>query len=225
MLTLKDISLVRDIGLSHLLSRDQIIRLGYFTSVTRANTRLRELASLDLVKRLDTPFLGQSLYMAGENAHELVGENIARLLEKRKGSPRFVQHALSVTNVRIAVIAQGAKEWRFEQQLWRIIAGSTPTEIRPDGLLHTSKLPMFIEVDLGHVSPTKFAEKLKSYDLLNFSDTCTKLYGFDAFRLLTVTTGPLRARHLRKLQPSSSKFEHLVQTFEDLGIPKIGCWS
>ncbi len=225
MLTSRDISLVRDIGLSHLLSRDQIIRLGYFTSVTRANTRLRELAALDFVKRLDTPFLGQSLYMAGATAHELVGENIARLLENRTGSPRFVRHALSVASVRIALLSQGAKEWRFEQQLWRTISGSTPTEVRPDGLVYTSKLPMFLEVDLGHVSPAKFTEKLKSYDLLISSGICPKLYGFDSFRLLTITTGPLRARHLRRLQSHSSRFEHLVQTFEELGIPKIGCWS
>ena len=225
MLTSRDISLIRDIGLSHLLSRDQIISLGYFTSVTRANTRLRELALLDLVKRLDTPFLGQSLYMAGENTHELVGDNVARLLEKRTGSPRFVQHALSVTNVRIALLAQGAKDWRFEQQLWRTIGGNSPIEVRPDGLVYTTKLPMFIEVDLGHVSPAKFSEKLRSYGILISSGMCPTLYGFDAFRLLTITTGSLRARHLRKLQPLASKFEHLVQTFEEIGIPKIGCWS
>jgi hypothetical protein len=223
-ITERDTKLVRDIALSHLLGRDQVIGLGYFNSVTRANTRLRELAGINLVRRLDTPFYAQSLYMAGSMAHEIVGDQVSKLLEARTQSPRFIRHALSNTNVRIALSKKGG-EWRFEQQLWRTLKTSKQHEIRPDGLFITSSIPIFVEVDLGHVSPAKFREKLFSYRALAHSGQCGELYGFDTFRLLTVTTGPLRSRHLRAILPNNPGFEFLCQTFDEIGVRAIPNWS
>lgn len=219
--TERDRRLTRDISLSHLLSRDQTIILGYFGSITRSNFRLRELCNENVLKRLTTPFFGQSLYMAGTNAEDLVGERIAPLLSGRLESPRFVRHALSVTEVRIALIRKGAKDWRFEQQLWRTVGNQA---IRPDGLIFTTSLPAFVEVDMGHVSPQKFKEKLLGYQALTQGDLCKTLYGFSEFRLLVVTTGSRRSRQLRSLLPDP-KFGYLVQTFDELGIPVIGAWS
>ena len=224
-LTDRDIRLVKDIALSHVMSRDQILELGYFTSVTRVNTRLRELARLSLVRRLDTPFFGQSLYMAGRNAQEISGGRIAQLLDKRTSSPRFVQHALSVTNVRIALIKKGAGEWRFEQQLKMAFTADRRFEIRPDGLFMATKLPLFIEVDLGHVNPAKFKEKLLAYRSFVHSGNCEAIYCSQTFRLLTITTGTARSRNLRQLLPPNPGFEFLVQTFEELGISKVSAWS
>jgi hypothetical protein len=219
--TERDLKITRDISLSHLLSRDQTIKLGYFGSVTRANTRLRELCNAKILRRLSTPFFGQSLYMAGSKAEDLVGERIAPLLNGRLESPRFVRHALSVSETRIALIAKGAKEWRFEQQLWRNVGNHA---IRPDGLALTNSTPIFVEVDLGHVTPQKFKEKLLGYSELAKGETCRELYGFQDFRLIVVTTGPRRSRQLRSLLPDS-KFGYLVQTFEELGVPLVGGWS
>ena len=220
--TSRDVRLVRDVALSHLMSRDQFLLLDYFGSVTRTNTRLRELCAAGMLKRLTTPFLGQSLYMAGEEAPELLGDRIAPLLVERAGSPRFVRHALSVNNVRIALLKKGGTDWRFEQQLWRTLG---KVALRPDGLLYTKQIPAFIEVDLGHVSAPKFKEKLLGYRDLASAENCGQLYGFPDFRLLVVTTGTRRARHLRSLLPHHARFDYLVQTFEELGVPMVGCWS
>lgn len=221
IITRRDVALIRDLTLSHILSRDQILDLGYFGSVTRANTRLRGLVALELVKRLSTPFFGQGLYIATKRSAELVGENISPLLKSRFDSPRFVQHALAVTNCRVALTGKSGGEWRFEQQLWRKLDRH---EVRPDGLILAS-LPTFVEVDMGHVSAAKFKAKLAGYRAIADSATCQTLYGFPSFRLLTITSGPLRARHLRNLLSGDTGFDYRVQTFADLGVAPITAWS
>lgn len=222
--TNRDLRVLRDLALSQVMFRDQFRELGYFNSITRVNTRLRELRRLDLVRRLESPFFGQSLYIATKRAAEVVDARISSLIEGRTSSPRFVQHALSVTNVRIALQRKSSAAWRFEQQLWRKIQGSNEHELRPDGLLMAS-LPIFVEVDMGHASALRFKEKLSTYQALADSGRCQSLYGFSQFRVLVVTTGPLRSRHLRRLQPSDAGFELLVQTFDEVGATPITPWS
>ncbi len=222
--TARDVKLVGDLALSHILSRDQILELGYFSSICRLNTRLKELSAIQLVRKLETPFFSQSLYMAGHLASEIVSVQVSKLLESRSNSPRFVRHALSVSSVRIALCRKGG-DWRFEQQLWRQLEAKKPIEIRPDGLILATSLPVFVEVDLGHVNPSKFKEKLQGYKALAESGNCHDLYGFSSFRLLTVTTGTLRSRHLRKTLPTNPGFEFLCQTFEEIGARAIPNWS
>lgn len=162
--------------------------------------------------------------MASSFAHEIVGFQVSKLLENRTQSPRFVRHALSVSDVRIALIKSGG-EWRFEQQLWRTLPDRKPILLRPDGLLVTKSLPVFIECDLGHASIPKIKEKLNGFSRLAHSKKCKELYGFDTFRLLLITTGSLRARHLRNALPKDPGFEFLCQTFEEVGVSLIPNWS
>ncbi|MCL4285814.1 MAG: replication-relaxation family protein [Fimbriimonadaceae bacterium] len=223
-ITRRDVSVLRDLALSHVLSRDQLMQLGYFGSITRANTRTRELVRLGFARRLESPFFSQSLFMVTKQASDVVGERISGLIENRAASPRFVQHAMSVTNVRIALSSKSNGTWRFEQQLWRTLKGSTRIEVRPDGLYQASQ-PIFIEVDMGHASATRFKEKLTAYEALARSGQCQALYGFNQFRVLTVTTGSLRSRHLVRLQPPNAGFEFLVRTFEEVGATPISPWS
>lgn len=185
---------------------------------------MRELAEISLVRRLQTPFFGQGLYMAGRLATEVVNERVGRLIDGRASSPRFIQHALSVTNVRLALTKKGSGEWRYEQQLWRKLSGQAKVEIRPDGLFITG-VPIFVEVDMGHVAPSKFKEKLDAYRVLAHSGQCQELYRFPQFRVLTVTTGNLRSRHLHQQLPADPGFEFMVQTFEELGVAAISSWS
>ncbi len=213
-------------ALSHVLSRDQVVRLGYFTSTTRANTRLRELRCDGLIRRIETPFFGQSLYAVSRSAMPYLGETIARLVRARTASPRFLQHALSVTEVRIALIAQGADSWRFEQQLRSVFefAGKR-FEVRPDGLVLSADTATAIEVDLGHVAPSKFKEKLYALDAFIASGDSFRQWTKPNPSLLAVTTGERRAHTLRRLAPSNPRFHYSVVTFSRLGIAPIGGWS
>ncbi len=220
-LTDRDLKLVRDLAFSHVLSRDQILELGYFGSVTRVNTRLRELAQLEFIRVLETPFFAQRLYTAGRQAKGVLSDRISNLLKGREQTPRFLQHALATTNVRIALTRKKGANWKFEQELWRKLEG---IEIRPDGLL-LSDTPIFLEVDMGNVAPAKFREKLMAYDALASSNRCRSLYGFAQFRVLAITSGPLRAKHLHRLAPPESTFGFLTQTFADIGATPISSWS
>lgn len=225
-LTPRDTKLVRDLVLSHVLSRDQIIGLGYFSSVTRANTRLRQLTELGLVKRLATPFFGQSLYCADSDAAVVLGQRMSSIFQGRTGSPRFLQHALSLTNVRMNLLGRGARAWRFEQQArTTFVHGGKEYDIRPDGLAVMEKGLLVIEADLGHVAPAKFHEKLISYTAFIKSGECIRAWHSKDFAVLAVTTGHLRAKRLAQLMPKSAPFEFIAETYDQLGISLTGGWS
>lgn len=226
ILTDRDRKLVYEIAMSHVLSRDQILALGMFGSITRVNTRLRVLRELGLVRLLETPYFAGSLYVPGCNAPEVLSSRVARLITNRQPSPRFLRHALSVTNIRLALMNKGATEWRHEPMLWRtfVVAGKT-LEVRPDGMAITPKGPVLIECDMGHVSRQKLASKLAVYHEFLKGGHSKRLWGINDFNLLTVTTGTLRAERLRKLAPSTCSYGFLVQTFEELGAGMVGGWS
>lgn len=225
-ITSRDVRLLRDAALSHVLSRDQILSLHYFGSVTRLNSRLRELTRLHLMKVIDTPFFNQHLYSVDRGALPVLGERISSLVLGRTGSPRFLQHALSVTNVRVRLTSDGSAEWFFEPQVTTgFQAAGRQFEVRPDGLARTLDSLTAVEVDLGHVSPDKFAEKLEAYDTFVASGACRRLWGPQEFRVLAVTTGPLRARRLRALCPTKASFDFECLPHDDLGISFPGSWS
>lgn len=225
-LTERDIRLMRDLALSHVLSRDQIIALGYFTTVTRVNTRLRELRGEGMIRTLQTPFYRQSLYVIGRKALPLLGDNISRLVANRGSSPRFLQHALCTTNVRIELFRKGAKYWRFEQQLYSCFTfANREFQIRPDGFVVLNGKRTAIEVDLGHVPYHKFSAKLKSYAAFAVSGECKGQWNCENFSLLVLTTNRHRACHLKRLAPNDCGFEFLCLTAEEFGVPFIGAWS
>lgn len=225
-LTGRDVTLIKDLALSHVLSRDQIIELDYFSSITRANTRIRDLRSLGLVKRIGTPFYSQSLYGIGPKAIPILGDRIGRIVSSRSDSPRFLQHALSVTNLRIELTRRGADQWKFEQQLRATFQHGTATyEVRPDGLVVKEGRALALEVDLGHVAPAKFAEKLKAFVAFTRSGSSMSLWGYPDFSILVVTTGKLRASRLTRLAATYRDVAFECRTFESLGIPSVGGWS
>jgi hypothetical protein len=219
MLTPRDIRLLRDCALSHVLSRDQLIALGYFSSVSRANTRTRELRKAKLLRVLETPFFAQRLYCVDRRAHEVLGNRIAPLVAGRSASPRFLQHALTVTNTRIALAEKGLSTWRFEQQLRASFRyAGRDFEVRPDGLAEGVGELVAIEADLGHVAPAKFREKLRAYDAFVTSGACVDAWHVPTFTLLVLTTGALRASKLKRLVPTPCSFALYCHTFKEFGV-------
>lgn len=223
-ITERDIRVIKDIALSHVLSRDQLLRLGYFSSVSRCNRRMAWLASEGFVNVLTTPFFSQHLYAHGPKCRNVVGERISALLSGRSSSPRYLRHSLAVNEVRIALTEKMSGTWKFEQQLWQDFSwGGTLHQVRPDGLVKVEASVTFVEVDLGHVAPTKFAKKLRSYHTFQLSGIFEASYECSQFSLITVTTTQERKHRLARLAPNS--FECVFKTFEDLGIAAPGGWS
>ncbi|HEY3780315.1 MAG TPA: replication-relaxation family protein [Fimbriimonadaceae bacterium] len=224
-LTQRDISLIRDIALSHVLSRDQVLGLSYFSSVSRTNVRLKMLVRGRYLRILVTPFFKQNLYIAGPDALAAVGEKIARLIRGRGRSPQFLQHALAVTNVRINLKERGFTFWRFEQQLWQDFTWRGHRyEVRPDGLAYREGVPVFIEVDLGHVAAAKFASKLDGYQAFQESGRLAEIFGTEFLSVLVVTTGKLRKTNLREVSQRFATPWLTLQTFEELEICCPGAW-
>lgn len=222
----RDVQLVRDIALSHVLSRDQIIELGYFHSVSRVNARLRALTEEGFIQRLETPFFSQNLYASGRKARLIVGERIGALLDGRKGSPRYIQHALSVTRTRIAFTQRPGNKWRFEQQAFvQFSFDGRRMEAKPDGLVVGPSGLLAVEVDLGNVSYPKFKQKLASYSAFLRSGQCQVHWNAGTFHLLVVTTSSARVNRLLNLLPGECGFDFTCLTFADLNIPVIGPWS
>lgn len=224
-ITERDLKLVRDVALSHLLTRDQTVRLGYFGSVCRANSRLHALCGERLLTVCDTPFHRQFMYRAGPKAAELVGDRIAALLRARAPSPRFVRHALAVTDVRLHFQSRGFA-WRFEPQVrdeftWK----GKKWEARPDGVGLGGGLVAFVEADLGNVALGAFLRKLKAYAAYVDSGACRAAYRDARPEVLVVTTGALRKKHLEQAGVSCPSPRLRVVTFAELGISVPGSWS
>lgn len=220
-LTQRDLQVLEDVAKSHALLRGHLLKLGYFTSVTRLNTRMRELVGLGLARRLETPFFNESLYTVSPKGGELLSPELAGLIKARPASPKFLRHCLAVTDIRIALTKRSGGKWLFEHALWRIVDGH---QVRPDGAIAAREL-VFVEVDMGNVALPKFKQKLLGYQALAHSGQCQRLYGHRDFRLLVVTPGKRRASHLSRLLPSDPGFGYLVETFESLGVALTPSWS
>lgn len=225
-LTKRDIRLVKDVALSQILSRDQIIKLGYFGSVTRLNTRVRGLLAESFLSVSSTPFFGQRLYMTGSAASSILDPRIVSLLVRRAPTPRFLQHALAVNETRVALLKSGCVDWRFELQLrhsflWR---GQT-IDIRPDGMVRQNGIVTLLEVDMGHQNPKKFQEKLRAYEAFVESGESCAVWGTTDLAVLTMTTGKRRVATLSHHAPDSRWPTFSLTTFQDLGIQVVGGWS
>lgn len=223
-LTDRDLRLIRDVCLSHVMSRDQILALGYFTSVSRANRRLSALASAHYLKILQLPFKLQRLYVSGTKSPNVVGPRIASVIRGREGTPRFLQHSLAVTEIRIANLDIDS-EWRFEVQVRdQFRFGPRIVEVRPDGAILSDSSVQFVEADLGNVSTAKFAAKIGGYSRYLKSDRYWSSYGDRASSVLIVTTGSRRMQHLHAILPNRETcFE--IRTFEEIGAAAVGGWS
>ncbi len=224
-LTPRDIRIVKEAVLSHVLSRDQFVGLGYFGSESRCTDRLRALCNESYLRVLETPFFGQYLYVPGTRAKEIVGDRLVALITGRSPSPRHVQHSLAVTDVRQVLAAASATKWRFEAQLHQSFSWLGQTyEVRPDGFVERNEIPTFLEVDLGHKGLPAFTETLRAYAALLKSGAFRETYGRESFTLLTVTT--CASRKTRMIEAAKSigvPFTCLL--FEELGIRTPGGWS
>ncbi len=223
-LTERDAKLVRDVALSTVLSRNQVLQLGYFSSVSRANRRLQFLCAEGLLQAIDTPFHAQRLYSVGRHTPTVLGDNLSRMLTCRTLTPRFIQHALAVTELRIG-LADAASVWRFEAQVRHQFSfGNQDIDLRPDGLLLADSEAIFVEADLGHVSMPRFEKRFEGYSNYINGGNYGSVYGRRCPRVLLVTTGDLRKSHLEQVARAFG-IEIDVKTFSSLSVPVLGGWS
>jgi len=244
----RDIRLIAEIFLNRAMRRSQIIDLGFFGSVGRANARLLRLTRAGLLRRVRLPIETngqQFVYRAGTGAARILAEDLqtdeaAVLRRLGQISPLCLAHTLRIVDVRLAiqraVTARGLTiaKWlpellcRHEYET-RTGSGAWRAQVlKPDAYVEISaggrSWPHFVEVDLGHVSASRFVEKLQGYGRYLSSGIFEESYGASAFDVLVVTTGEGRGEHLGRLDGVSpgSAPRLWVTTFSALGKLGVG---
>jgi len=224
----RDARLIREIFLHRAMRRSQITGLGFFGSVNRANARLLKLTRAGLLRRVQMPietegqqFVYQAaIGAAGILARELQTDEVA--VSRRLGaiSPLCLAHTLRIVDVRLALERAaaargvGVRRWlpellcRHEYET-RSSSGAWRAQVlKPDAYVEIGlgerRWPYFVEVDLGHVSASRFAEKLMAYDRYLLSGVFEEAYGAPSFDVLVITTGERRRGHLGALSKGTN---------------------
>lgn len=219
-ITERDRRLLADIALQEAMTREQIVRLGYFTSLQRANARLLELRKAGLLRLVHlSPTLEtrRHIYAVASGAAPYVDERVASLLRSRSSRPRHIEHSLAVVNVRLELARLGVDRWLAEPQArhrYQVAQGSRrlACDFRPDGLAMVGNAAIFIEADQGQTSLPRFREKLKTYSEYVRHGTFASTYGAKEAYLLVVTTGALRKRHLSAILSAAAPVPATVET-------------
>lgn len=219
----RDKRLLTDLFLHRTMSRDQIIALGFFGSVPRANNRLRKLLDHGFVRRHTHSARGsgsQALYRIGRAAAPCVASALdfpldeVRWHAERDAPALFLEHTLGLVDLRIA-FEQGAKqrglsgfEWlpeplcRHEYEV-RQAGGWVRHVLKPDAFVswHVSGTALchFVELDLGNVSQRAFGRKIQQYRKYKELGVFSEVYEAATFSVLTVTTGERRMAALSAL--------------------------
>lgn len=202
-ITNRDRLVLEEVCLHQVLSRNQLLALGYFPSVGRANSRLGGLVASGLLGRVKLdPGLEtrQSLYFATPASAPWVEPRVAALLAERRFTPQFVSHALMVADVRIALVRLGLSHWRHEAQVRHCYEfGGHLRDLRPDGAVLVKGTPLFVEADRSFASSSKMRLKLTEYGVYARSGMLRRTYGTDEAQILVATTGKTRAMRLKQL--------------------------
>ena len=226
-ITDRDRALLEDIGLHQVMSRNQILHLGYFGSIQRTNARLLTLVRAGLVRRVNLGSVAessQSVYTVSKAAGPWIESRIAKLVDSRSARPKHLEHSLHIIDVRLNLARLGMTKWLPEVQIrhqYSLSSNATRTEeFRPDGLAIFGSEFLFLEVDLGNVSLPRFKEKFDSFEKYVRLGVFTQTYNLPSFSVLVVTTGGIRANGIRSKVPKGSWIDFKVCTFKQLSAAK-----
>jgi DNA-binding HxlR family transcriptional regulator len=198
-----------------LLQRDQIMALGSFGSLTRANTRLKALVSVGILSRKQIPVYpghgsAQALYHLGRGAASVMfGETdwlASHVRQASRWDLRQVEHVLAANQV--LVDFHSALHSRTGVQL---LSFQTEPELRqifcdlalvPDGWVSWIeggvRFNCFVEVDLGTEGLIQWREKVLAYLRYAESGQHQERFGFRGFRVVVLAESRVRLENLRR---------------------------
>lgn len=239
----RDLQLLTDLFLHRLMSRGQLERL-YFTSASRCNVRLRQMFDHGLVARYYLPLAlygAQCLYSLGEAGVLPVSRRLEWDIEevkrqaKRHKTPQFLEHTLAINETRLAFreALVHSPTWNLERWIPEIqcrheydirgASGDWAREVfKPDGFVRLQnretrqKSDYFLEIDRGHTSAGKFADKLDSYTRYLESGLFHQMFSAQSFHTLVITTGSLRLKNLRALVEGKGNRLFCFTTFDEV---------
>ena len=239
----RDLKLLCDLFLHRLMSRSQLERL-YFTSASRCNVRLRQMFDHNLVSRYYlplAPFGAQCIYSLGKagvvpvsRRLEWEPEEVERQANRHK-TPQFLEHTLAINETRLAFRDALKAETTWKLGRWipeiqcrheydiRLAGDKWQREVfKPDGFVRLQNretrqnASFFLEIDMGHTSSSKFADKLESHTRYLESSLFREVFGEADFRTLVLTTGPRRLKNLREIVEGKGSRLFLFSTFDEM---------
>ncbi len=240
ILTKRDRELLTELFWNRAMTRNHLLRLGFFPSVSRCNTRLRQLIAHGLVRSHESLLYAHGsnrVFGIGTGATSLVSEaceaalNEVRRVASDALSPLSLEHTLRLVDLKVAFLTTGeyaginVETWLAEAQCRHQYSvrqrdGSWREHIlKPDalGFLHVSgrEHGLFLELDLGNVSQEKFAAKIASYERYAEHGMFERTYELPSFQVLTLTTSETRLRNLMALVKSGSPVRFRFTTHEE----------
>jgi hypothetical protein len=205
-----------------LLSRNQVMALGPFRSLTRANTRLASLVQAGLLSRKVLPVYpgkgsAQSLYYLGtQSANVLDAPSHAPRNQVRqiaRWDLRQIEHVLAANQVLVDFLdamqttAPGVPaSFRSDPELRQIFADSA---LVPDGWFAWTeggrRFNCFVEVDLHHEGLREWRSKVLRYLEYAESGLHQERFGFNAFRVCVVAKTSKRLASLRQVAEAAGR--------------------
>lgn len=184
--TERDRAVVREVTRFGVMSRDQLMRLKFFSSKTRANDRLKRL--------VDDGYLAarrQPLPVGGPRCVYLPGRLLAdgRDIRRRFAdvSDLFITHQLGLVDIRLAFERHSTLvRWLPEKDLAGLSLGLVPDsylEYEVGGLIYCA----FVEYDRGTETLGRIERKVRAYLDLGRSGRFERTFKRRFFRLCLVT--------------------------------------
>lgn len=219
----RDLELMKMLGNLRFASIAQLAAL-YFTSTSRATSRLRQLWGAGLLRRVYAPLPGQMPKLLTVYALAAPG---ARVVAVETGGPRprhvsdaaartglFLDHTLRRNDVRICLELLHRQEPGFQLLDWKqerdqvgtkvVVKERRGRELRvplvPDGVFVVRQrarcMGFLLEIDMGNVSIKRMTTRYRGYAELRRSGALSRRMGSMPIRLLTLT----RAGHVDPLR-------------------------
>jgi hypothetical protein len=195
-----------------LLTRDQLMRLGFFHSPSRAKERLKKLVDQGLLATAPHAVLRGGIrfvYLPGR----LLADGTHQRRRMRQASPLFVAHQLGVVEARIAFERHTTlRRWHTDRDLAALSLGVIPdacAEYEVSGRVTV----VFLEYDRGTETRSRIEQKTRAYLDLAHSGRFQEAFGRQFFRLLILTDSP---RRLTSLSAAVATITNQVARFATL---------
>lgn len=216
VITDRDQQLIEHLYRFRLLSRDQIMALAHFNSLTRANTRLAKLVKAKIIARKLTPVVpghggAQALYHLAPASTGVLkvdpGTVLAQSRQAARWDLRQVEHVVTANQIIVDFLSAADRvpetqtpAYRTEPELRRAFLGKP---FVPDGWFAWAERGMrfncFVEVDLGHEGLTQWRKKVLDYLAYAESGSHQGTFSFRSFRVLVLAASERRLENLRKV--------------------------
>jgi hypothetical protein len=211
--TERDRAIVREIARFGVMSRDQLMRLKFFASKTRANDRLKRLVDEGhlAARRQPIPIGGpRCVYVPGRLSSE-TRDARKRLAEM---SDLFLAHQLGLVDIHIAFEQHTTLvRWLPEKDLTGLSLGLVPDaylEYEVNALTYCA----FVEYDRGTETLGRIERKVRAYLDLAHSGRFERTFKRKFFRVLMVTDADGR---LATLSHTTARLTDKVLRFTTLG--------